>query len=148
MPVVVKLSPEEVRTERNRGKSQRKIVSEQYDAMLEGFSASDWGEVQLDVEEKRATVRNRLKAAAERRGFGIRFKRGQGNQMRFEIVNKDAVEVSSDDSSPVEAEVAEEPVSSVAPPAPAKQRRTRSSVAAEATADSGPRRRGRPKANA
>jgi hypothetical protein len=148
MPVVVKLSPEEVRTERNRGKSQRKIVSEQYDTMLEGFSASDWGEVQLDAEEKRATVRNRLKAAAERRGFGIRFKRGQGNQMRFEIVNKDAVEVSSDDSSPADAEVAEEPVSSVAPPAPAKQRRTRKSASADQASEGVKRRPGRPKTNA
>jgi hypothetical protein len=151
MPVVVKLSPEEVRSELNKGKSQRQLVNEQYDAMLEGFEPSDWGEVQLDADEKRATVRNRLKSAADRRGLGIRFKRGQGNQMRFEIVVNGAE--GGDNGAPAslgasasQAEpAADEPVSSVAPPA---SRRGRRPAVAEEPLVSTPKRRGRPKASA
>ena len=40
----------------------------------------------LEPGEKRLTVRNRLKAAAKRRGIGILFQRTSGDMVRFKIV--------------------------------------------------------------
>ena len=66
MPTVRKLSSEEVRALENRGKGQRKLVEEQYDAFLGEYDVGDYGEADLASDEKRLTVRNRLKAAAKR----------------------------------------------------------------------------------
>jgi hypothetical protein len=91
MPSVRKLSPEEVRTIENRGKGQRKIIEEQYDEFLLDYGAGDYGEADLTSDEKRLTVRNRLKAAAKRRGLAIDFKRTQGSLLRFKIGANDQV---------------------------------------------------------
>ena len=68
MPSVRKLEPEEVRAIENRGKGPRKLIEEQYDELLREYNPGDYGEADLDPEENRVTVRNRLKAAAARRG--------------------------------------------------------------------------------
>lgn len=74
MPVVRKLSETEVHTlERRPGK--RKQVALVYDEMLTDFGPGDYGELTLDGDENRLTVRNRLKAAAERRGVEVRLLR-------------------------------------------------------------------------
>jgi hypothetical protein len=91
MPSVRKLSPEEVRTLENRGKGQRKIIEEQYDEFLLDYNAGDYGEADLTADEKRLTVRNRLKAAAKRRSLSIDFKRTQGSLLRFKIGPNDQV---------------------------------------------------------
>ena len=91
MPSVRKLSLEEVRTLENRGKGQRKIIEEQYDEFLQDYATGDYGEADLSDEEKRLTVRNRLKAAAKRRGLSIDFKRTQGSLLRFKIGPGDQV---------------------------------------------------------
>jgi hypothetical protein len=85
MPTVRKLSQEEVRTIENKGKGLRKLVEEEYDAFLSDYSIGDYGEAELTSNEKRLTVRNRLKAAARRQGVSIDFKRTQGNILRFKI---------------------------------------------------------------
>ena len=85
MPTVRKLSSEEVRALENRGKGQRKLVEEQYDAFLGEYDVGDYGEADLASDEKRLTVRNRLKAAAKRRGLSVDFKRTQGSTLRFRI---------------------------------------------------------------
>jgi len=95
MPVVIKISHDDLGLDRRKVKSQRQIVTEIYDTMLEGFNPLDWGEVKLDLDENRVTVRNRLKAAAQRRGLSIRFKRSKGDRMRFEV---DTIEATSPDS--------------------------------------------------
>jgi hypothetical protein len=113
MPQVRKLAPEEVQALQNKGKGQRKLVEEEYDAILSEYEVGDYGEATLEPEENRLTVRNRLRAAAGRRGVGIEFRRTQGDIVRFQIV-----ELGSDDSAP------EEPPSVVSsePPAPAKRK--------------------------
>ena len=63
MPNVRKLSADEVRTLENKGKGQRKLVEEQYDAIISDYLAGDFGEAMLEPGENRLTVRNRLKAA-------------------------------------------------------------------------------------
>ena len=91
MPNVRKLSPEEVRTLENRGKGQRKLIEEEYDAFLADYNEGDYGEADLDPDENRLTVRNRLKAAATRRNLALDFKRTTGNLLRFKVVAPGAI---------------------------------------------------------
>ena len=86
MPQVRKLAPEEVQELQNKGKGQRKLVEEQYDAILNDYDVGDYGEATLEPEENRLTVRNRLRAAATRREIGIDFRRTQGDSIRFQII--------------------------------------------------------------
>jgi hypothetical protein len=86
MPQVRKLAPEEVQTIENKGKGQRKLIEEQYDAFLSEYEVGDYGEAELDEDEKRLTVRNRLRAAAIRREVEIEFRRMHGDTIRFRII--------------------------------------------------------------
>jgi hypothetical protein len=115
MPTVRKLTPDEVQALQNKGKAQRRLTEEQYDAFLSEFAADDYGEVELDEDEKRLTVRNRLKAAARRRSLGIDFKRTQGDIIRFKLTAVD--QGNGQDVPPVVPEV----VSSEPPPAPKRK---------------------------
>jgi hypothetical protein len=85
MPSVRKLAPEEVRAIENRGKGQRKLIEEQYDELLRDYAPGDYGEADLDPDENRLTVRNRLKAAAARRGMSLEFRRTRGPLLRFYV---------------------------------------------------------------
>jgi hypothetical protein len=85
MPTVRKLTQDEVRTIENKGKGLRKLIEEEYDIFLGDYDVGEYGEAELGSDEKRLTVRNRLKAAAKRRGLSIDFKRTQGNILRFKI---------------------------------------------------------------
>ena len=91
MPTVRKLEPLEVQTIENKGKGTRKLIEEQYDTFLADYQVGDYGEAELDEDEKRLTVRNRLKAAATRRGIGIEFKRTNGNIVRFKVIEPNGV---------------------------------------------------------
>ena len=115
MPAVRKLTPEEVQVVEGKRKGPRKLTEEQYDAFLSEFAVGDYGEAQLGEDEKRLTVRNRLKAAAARRGVSIDLQRTQGDILRFRIVASD--HGNGQDAPPVVPEV----VSSV-PPAPPKRK--------------------------
>lgn len=86
MPQLRKLAPEEVQAIENKGKGLRKLTEEEYDRFLADYEVGDYGEAELEGDEKRLTVRNRLKAAAGRRGIGVDFKRTQGNIIRFKII--------------------------------------------------------------
>jgi hypothetical protein len=114
MPQVRKLAPEEVQTLQNKGKGQRKLVEEQYDTILSDYAIGEYGEAMLDEEDNRLTVRNRLKAAAGRRGCGINFRRTSGDRLRFQIVEQ------SNGNGP--APVQPPPVTAPEPPAPAKRK--------------------------
>ncbi len=110
MPIVRKLSPGEVQTLEYKGKGQRKLIEEQYDAFLADYQADDYGEAELTEDEKRLTVRNRFKAAAARRGIELTFQRTTGNTVRFKVSPLLAAVVEA------EAVEAEPPVASDAPP--------------------------------
>jgi hypothetical protein len=86
MPQVRKLSLAEVATLEYKPASQRKLIEEQYDAILSDYDLGDYGEAQLEPEDYRLTVRNRLIAAAKRRGFGINFRRTNRELLRFQII--------------------------------------------------------------
>ncbi len=117
MPNFRKLDPEEVKAQVDKGKGLRKLTEEQYDTILADYDIGEYGEGTLDEGENRLTVRNRLRAAATRRGIGIDFRRTSGDLVRFKII-----EVSHGNG--VSPAVVEEPppVVASAPPAPAKKK--------------------------
>jgi hypothetical protein len=86
MPNFRKLDPEEVQGIENKGKGSRKLIEEQYDAILSDYSIGDYGEATLDPDENRLTVRNRMKAAARRRNLAINFRRTKEDILRFQVV--------------------------------------------------------------
>jgi hypothetical protein len=88
MPNVRKLPPEEIRTIENKGKGQRKLVEEEYDRIIADFQAGDYGELTLDANENRLTARNRLKAAAKRKGIPLTFLRTRGEEIRFKVAEQ------------------------------------------------------------
>ncbi len=93
MPQVRKLAPEEVQEIQNKGKGQRKLTEQQYDAILSDYAVGEYGEAILEAGENRLTVRNRLRAAAERRSLGINFRRTTGDFIRFQIIDLSDVAV-------------------------------------------------------
>lgn len=93
MPSVRKLSADEVWALENKGKGQRKLIEEQYDAILSDYAESDYGEAVLEPGENRLTVRNRLRAAARRRDLAIDFRRTKEDLLRFQVVAPAAPEV-------------------------------------------------------
>jgi hypothetical protein len=105
-----KLAPEEVKALENKGKGQRKLIEEQYDAILGEYASGDYGEAYLEPGENRLTVRNRLRAAAKRRGFDTKFRRTSTDLIRFQVVEQGN---GTPEAAPVVAEV----VSYAAPPA-------------------------------
>jgi hypothetical protein len=116
MPTVRKLEPEEVQAYQNKGKGQRKLVEEEYDAILADFEVSEYGEGTLEEGENRLTVRNRFKAAATRRGVGINFRRTQGDLIRFQIVEASKGEGTPDGVTPAPEILESAPIASSAPP--------------------------------
>lgn len=86
MPKVRKLTKEEVILLENKGKGTRALIAAEYDQFLEDYQIGDYGEVEIEADEKRTTVRSRLIAAAKRRGFDILFFRTRGNKIPFKII--------------------------------------------------------------
>jgi hypothetical protein len=116
MPAVRKLAPEEVEKIENKGKGQRKLTEEQYDAFLADYAVGDYGEAELGEDENRLTVRNRFKAAATRRGIHLDFKRTKGNTIRFKVLDTTSNGHAQPAPVAVSAPVIEEP------PTPVKKR--------------------------
>ena len=86
MPQVRKLTPEEVYALENKAKGQRKMTEELYDTILADYATGDYGEADLEQTDNRLTVRNRLRAAAKRRGVDITFHRTNPGILRFQVV--------------------------------------------------------------
>jgi hypothetical protein len=89
MPQMRKLTPAEVQTLEYKPTGQRKLIEEQYDAILSDYAAGEYGEAALEPDENRLTVRNRLRAAAVRHGMEINFRRTSGDFIRFQIIAHD-----------------------------------------------------------
>jgi hypothetical protein len=81
------LRPDEVQKIENTGKGLRKLTEVQYDRFLADYESGDYDETELDEDEKRLRVRNRLKAAATRRNLGIEFRRTGGSIIRLKVVS-------------------------------------------------------------
>jgi len=119
MPQVRKLSADEVQSLQNKGKGPRKLLEEEYTAILSDYAVGDYGEARLEPGENRLTIRNRIKAAAKRRNLGVQFHRTNGEQIRFQIV-----EHTNSNGYPSVPVVGSTPAaaSSDNPPAPAKRK--------------------------
>jgi hypothetical protein len=85
MPEVRKLTPAEVETLERKPSGQRRQIEAQYDVLLSDYAVGEYGEAVLEAHEKRLTVRNRLRAAATRRGVGLDFKRSGADRLRFQV---------------------------------------------------------------
>src|SRR4051812_15709155 len=121
MPQVRKLDPSEVQTIENKGIGLRKQTEKLYDSILADYEVGDYGEATLDEGENRLTVRNRMKAAAARRGIGINFRRTSGDLLRFQIVDgssgdDNGSEKTGESAATALIEEPSAPVSSEAPP--------------------------------
>jgi hypothetical protein len=91
MPTVRKIAPIAVEP-KPLPLSKRSQVAQEYNAYLDGFAAGDYGRAALFNGERRALVRQRLQAAARRRGLTLRFRSGPG-PLTFHVTV--AVEMSS-----------------------------------------------------
>ncbi|HEU4322696.1 MAG TPA: hypothetical protein VFS21_06065 [Roseiflexaceae bacterium] len=87
MPTVRKLAADEVKTlERRPG--QRAEVAARYDEILREFTVGDYGKAELEPNENRITERNRLRAAAERKGVALRMLRSPAAYLQFQVVTQ------------------------------------------------------------
>src|SRR5947199_10520300 len=91
MPTLRKLSLAEVHTLEYTGTSQRKHVEAEYDEILRPFAPGDYAQVELEGDEKRLTVRNRLTAAATRSGITLPFLRTAPPTLRFRVGGSEGV---------------------------------------------------------
>ena len=75
-----------IQPRRRKGVSeQRKATAETYRDNLRQYQAGDWVEVTLEPEDKRDTVKARLKRAAQALDMQLDFKRTRGERLRFQI---------------------------------------------------------------
>ncbi len=86
MPKLTKLSTEEVEAlkKKKSGLSDRERIRQQYIDYLKNFNAGDWVVVALEAGERRQTIKNRLKTAANQLGYNLNFIRSR-NDLKFEI---------------------------------------------------------------
>jgi hypothetical protein len=123
MPNFRKLDPTEVQVIENKGIGLRKQTEKLYDSILADYEVGEYGEAVLDEGENRLTVRNRMKAAATRRGIALDFRRTQGDLIRFKVVEPDSIigKIKSTIAK-VPTLISSAPPAPAEPPAPAKRR--------------------------
>lgn len=142
MPNVRKLNPDEVRTIERKTLGQRRATEVEYDGYLREFVPGDYGEALLEENEKRLTVRSRLKAAAGRHQppLQLTFLRTRAKDVvRFKV---GAAESANGVAPAAERAVPPAPAVSTDAP-PAAPRRGRPPKSATAAAGEAPARRGR-----
>ncbi len=120
MPQVRKLTPDEVQHIEHKGTGVRKRTEEQFDDFLAAFNVNDYGEVVLASEDNRQTTRNRLRAAAQRRGLHLTFRRTRGDTMLFKV---DAGDGQAPEATVPTQAPAPEPLSEDSAPVPSEPRR-------------------------
>ncbi len=85
MPSFRKLTAAEVAALRPRPLGARAQVAREYDEYLVNFAAGDYGRAELHDGDRRAAVRQRLQAAARRRGLALRFRPGPLPALIFHV---------------------------------------------------------------
>jgi hypothetical protein len=89
MPKITRMDEEEIKkiTEKRVKKTNsRLIIRQQYVDMLKGYHPGEWVSVELEENEDRLTVKNRLGKAAQELGWKLEFKRTRNPRtMIFEI---------------------------------------------------------------
>lgn len=94
MPQLRILTPEEVSTlvkpTDNGNGNTRLLMQQEYDQLIADVSVGQYATVTLAAEENKATTRNRLKGAAERRGLTITFRRTRDETVIFHLEEPEA----------------------------------------------------------
>lgn len=85
MPAVRKLDQEEVAKHHTGNARVRARIEREYDDYLADFGAGDYGEAQLLEGERKAAIKKRLTAAAERKVLTMSFFRTSGKIIRFKL---------------------------------------------------------------
>ena len=85
MPTFRKLTAEELESFRAPVTGERARIRGEYRAYLEGIEAGEGGELKLNESEKKVTIKNRLKRAAEEMDIAIEFKRSSAESVRFRV---------------------------------------------------------------
>jgi hypothetical protein len=83
MPTFRPLSAEDVAQlgARTRGR----VDLTEYTEFLESMQPGDWGELALDDSENRRAVKRRLTTSAKRMNKQLRYRRAEGQTLRFEV---------------------------------------------------------------
>ncbi len=102
MPTIRKLQVEEVQNLNKKKESARSQVAQEYDGYLADFQPEDYGEATVDENESKLTVRNRIKAAAGRRGLKLTFLRTSGPAVRFKVEEDDGAQTTDDLAEPAQ----------------------------------------------
>ena len=87
MPTFRPLSTEEVAAlQKSRG---RAIDLSEYRQFLEELEPGDGGEITLTPGEQKRTVKRRLTTAAKQMNKSVRYRRSEGDVLRFEVQGAD-----------------------------------------------------------
>lgn len=92
MPVLRILQPNEVAAlvKTTDNGNARLLIQQQFDELIAEVSPGQFATVALSDDENKATTRNRLKAAAERRGLTITFRRTRDETVLFQLGEPEA----------------------------------------------------------
>lgn len=85
MPNFKKLSAEDLSTTHSTISGERARVRDEYCGYLRGLKPGEGGELQLADNEKKITVKNRIKRAATELSLDIEFKRSGEDLVRFRL---------------------------------------------------------------
>jgi len=85
MPSFRRLSAAEIAALEQDSLGARAKIAQVYDAYLANFAIGDYGRAELAAGERRAVVRERLHAAARRRGLALRFRPGPSKGLIFHV---------------------------------------------------------------
>jgi hypothetical protein len=83
MPQFRRLSAEEVAQMRARRRGSVDLA--EYSSFVRGLAVGEGGEVTLSDGEQKRTVKRRLTRAARQTSRDVRYRRSEGNLIRFEI---------------------------------------------------------------
>lgn len=86
MPTFTKLTPEEARKYRPH---TRRADIEPYVSYLGTLDAGDFGKVELEPNDKKPTIKNRLTRASKVADKAIKYRRGTASTIVFEVLNAD-----------------------------------------------------------
>jgi hypothetical protein len=85
MPSFRRLSAAEIAALEQDSLGARAKVAQIYDTYLVDFAVGDYGRAELAAGERRSVVRERLHAAAGRRGLALRFRPGPSKALIFHV---------------------------------------------------------------
>lgn len=92
MPEFRKLSAEQLKSMRGPATGERARIREEYKGYLKGLKGGEGGELKLAEHEKKITIKNRLKRAAEDLGVNLAFRRSGPEIVRFSIQSDEGEE--------------------------------------------------------